>query len=72
MDVRTGDIFYADKVGLRRKEKEIGRPLAPLRPSQVEELRTLGADRRKNYMRNQPCVCGSGNKFKKCCWSDYA
>lgn len=27
--------------------------------------------RRKNWMRNKPCVCGSGEKFKKCCWSSY-
>ncbi len=20
--------------------------------------------------RNQPCICGSGKKYKKCCWSD--
>jgi len=26
---------------------------------------------RKNYMRNHSCVCGSGKKFKKCCWSQY-
>ena len=23
---------------------------------------------RKNTQRNQPCPCGSGQKFKKCCW----
>ena len=22
--------------------------------------------------RNQPCPCGSGKKFKKCCWAKYA
>ena len=21
-----------------------------------------------NNLRNKPCVCGSGKKFKKCCW----
>lgn len=24
--------------------------------------------RRKNKMKNKKCVCGSGKKFKKCCW----
>lgn len=28
--------------------------------------------RRKNYMRNKPCPCNSGKKFKKCCWSRLA
>lgn len=26
---------------------------------------------RKGYMRNKPCPCGSGRKFKKCHWSQY-
>jgi len=28
--------------------------------------------RHKNSLRNQPCPCGSGYKFKKCCWSKVA
>lgn len=24
---------------------------------------------RKNKYRNRPCICGSGKKFKSCCWS---
>ncbi|MGI2072157.1 SEC-C metal-binding domain-containing protein [Shewanella baltica] len=23
-------------------------------------------------MRNRECPCGSGHKFKKCCWGKYA
>ncbi len=26
---------------------------------------------RKNSMRNKPCGCGSGKKFKKCCWNKF-
>ena len=26
----------------------------------------------KNSLRNKPCPCGSGLKFKKCCWSKVA
>lgn len=26
----------------------------------------------KNSLRNKPCPCGSGHKFKKCCWSKVA
>jgi len=25
--------------------------------------------KRKNWMRNRLCPCGSGKKFKKCCWN---
>jgi len=24
-----------------------------------------------NQLRNVPCLCGSGKKYKKCCWSKY-
>lgn len=34
-----------------------------------ERPKTIG---RKNYMRNKPCQCGSGKKFKKCCWGKAA
>lgn len=26
----------------------------------------------KNSLRNKPCPCGSGHKFKKCCWAKVA
>lgn len=51
--------------------RQVGKPLTPLTEEQVKELRTMGADSRKGFMRNQPCVCGSGVKFKRCCWSKY-
>ena len=36
---------------------------------QARELAMRSPKKRKNWMRNQPCTCGSGRKFKKCCWS---
>lgn len=35
---------------------------------------TLGRLRieRRNSFRNKPCPCGSGRKFKKCCWNKVA
>ncbi len=32
--------------------------------SQLGKLRV----KHKNSLRNKPCPCGSGIKFKKCCW----
>ena len=32
-------------------------------PSKVPKL--------KGWMRNKPCLCGSGKKFKKCCLPKY-
>lgn len=45
--------------------------LVPITSEQHKELEPLGELKRKGYMRNQPCVCGSGEKFKKCCWNQY-
>ena len=36
-----------------------------------KELIPLSKPKRKKAMRNRACVCGSGKKFKKCCWSKY-
>ena len=46
--------------------------LIPLTDEQYEELVPLTRDERKGRMRNKPCICGSGEKFKKCCWSKYS
>lgn len=73
MDCKTGQIHrFNDKDELLKAEKRLGRQLAPLSEEQAKKLEPLGAPRRKNWMRNQPCPCGSNKKFKKCCWSKYA
>lgn len=46
--------------------------LVPLTKEQQEALEPLGGKQRKGYMRNKPCVCGSGIKFKRCCWDKFA
>ena len=46
--------------------------LVALDNKEAEMLEKLDKRQRKNWMRNQPCPCGSGNKFKKCCWSKFA
>ncbi len=40
-----------------------------LSEEQARELRMRSAKKRKNWMRNRPCKCGSGKKFKRCCWT---
>ena len=39
---------------------------------QAAKLRKQSIRNRKNWMRNRPCPCKSGKKFKKCCWSKMA
>lgn len=40
--------------------------------SSNENNNELFRDIRKNHMRNKPCPCGSGRKFKACCWNKYS
>jgi len=65
MDVRTGDIFEERKVAIERDEF-IKRMV--LHPS-VKQLRRrpVHPDAVGRVGRNEPCPCGSGKKFKKCC-----
>jgi uncharacterized protein YecA (UPF0149 family) len=72
MDCRTGQIHQMPSELAGKIMREEGRKLVPLSDEQVEKLTPMGANRRKNWMRNNPCPCDSGKKFKKCCWGKYA
>lgn len=77
MDCNNGHLYeltdaevkqYRDSLMVERD----GKRLVPLTEKQHEDVKPMEPARRKGYMRNQPCVCGSGVKFKRCCWSKYA
>ena len=70
MDSRTGRL-YRSITAIQAAEKQHGRQMIPLNEAQADAMEPMGARKRKGYMRNQPCVCGSGQKFKLCCWSKY-
>ena len=83
MDCRTGEIYEIVhepqraliQAALSRgaeKERQAFQSLAPLTEEQAAAAQTLPPKMRKGYMRNQPCVCGSEKKFKRCCWNTYA
>ncbi|MBZ0086494.1 MAG: SEC-C domain-containing protein [Thermomonas sp.] len=65
-------MYHGTKDQFEGIERELRRPLAPLTDEQARKLTPMNAHQRKGYMRNQPCVCGSGAKFKRCCWSKFA
>lgn len=71
MDGKTGKLMRLSDEAMREFERESGRQAIPLTEEQADALESLGARKRKGYMRNQPCVCGSGQKFKRCCWGKY-
>ena len=63
MNCNTGDIKEFDN------SDDIAAPYVPVREKDLTKLKHMAKFRRKGWMRNQPCICGSGKKFKKCCWS---
>lgn len=44
------------------------RNLFPISEFDRKCLTRQNAHKRKGWMRNQPCPCGSGKKFKQCHW----
>ena len=46
--------------------------LMPIPSDELEEVKEMNKPKRKNWMRNKPCPCKSGKKFKKCCWGKLA
>jgi preprotein translocase subunit SecA len=63
--------FFLDRV-----EEEIGKTMMAISINKIEENKK--AERTESPMvlkkgpgRNEPCPCGSGKKYKKCCWPKY-
>lgn len=77
MDSRTGDIYNVEefekfKKRLEKiKDSEELKHFIPLTDDEYNEFKPLDKKVRKNKMRNKLCLCGSGKKFKNCCWSKY-
>lgn len=66
------EIFELDKKELKAM-RDAGDKLMSLSAAQAEKLKGLTPDERgdwmrKNRNRNKSCPCGSGKKFKRCCW----
>lgn len=64
MNCDTGEI--------KRSDKGFQPPWVAIDEQEVPKVRRMNKNKRKAWMRNKPCVCGSGRKFKKCCWHKYA
>ena len=68
MDTRTGEILTPERV--RELYEQMGKTefhqwIKPMEiPPTPKQLRRHPA----RVGRNDPCPCGSGLKFKKCCW----
>jgi uncharacterized protein YecA (UPF0149 family) len=71
MQASTGEIFRGTEEYITGLEADLGEKLIPLTEEEDKVLSAKPKNKRKNWMRNKPCVCGSGRKFKRCCWGKY-
>lgn len=59
MDSR-GHLYQLDDEQRQFMERCTNSPLIPLTEKEYMELEPMRRPQRKNYMRNKPCLCGSG------------
>jgi len=70
MDTKTGDIFDAE--AQKKLQQEFCRTLKEMTYDPTfEQLarKPIHKDAIGRVGRNDECPCGSGKKFKKCCWT---
>jgi len=67
MDTRTGEIYDSKQFEeIKKKSRRTGE-LGFFKPMKVNPTPIQMARRPPKVGRNEPCPCGSGKKFKKCC-----
>jgi len=71
MDCNTGEIFDGSMIDQLIKSGAIAEPKR-FKPMQVPPTARQVARKPPRIRRNEPCPCGSGLKFKKCCLRDPA
>lgn len=68
MYVRTGDIYTEEQMRKRDEEMMTFMKRMNLPPSPKQLIRqATNTEAIGRVGRNEPCPCGSGQKFKKCC-----
>jgi len=67
-ETEQAKFFPIDEQDMTSKQKRL------MHVSRRDTRSTLGRLRieRRGSFRNKPCPCGSGRKFKKCCWNKVA
>lgn len=67
-----GNLYRLSSEEMRKFEEKNDKRLIALTEEQYQALEPMSLSRRKGHMRNKPCPCGSGAKFKRCCWHTYS
>lgn len=71
MDANTGGLINFESMEKLSEAMRSNKGLFPVTQQQANVLAPMSPTMRKGYMRNQPCPCGSGKKFKRCCWDSH-
>jgi uncharacterized protein YecA (UPF0149 family) len=66
-DVRSGEINSLEHFRNALTEDELSRFVRPVEVLGPGASATLAKTGRAKIGRNDPCLCGSGKKFKRCC-----
>lgn len=72
MDTRDGRIYTPDQLSAMREELELqgqGEEMRYFNEMEVPPINRQMKRKPPKVGRNEPCPCGSGKKFKKCCLS---
>ena len=73
MEVRDPDFEPADNIDELLDEAATAIPRATIILRKIAQFRTRPTTRRHSKIgRNEPCPCGSGLKYKRCCGADQA
>ncbi len=62
MNENASNAFARDMIMARKKEKLL------LIQKKLRDALAMSNRKLSNVGRNEPCPCGSGKKFKKCCY----
>jgi len=54
-----------------KEQQKLNQPFIRVFRDDLLKVKRMNKERRKGWMRNQPCICGSNKKFKKCCWDKF-
>jgi len=63
--LETIDLTIANNILRAELKPQTPRPAPTFQPQFKKQKR------KKKIGRNEPCPCGSGRKYKKCCWPKY-
>jgi len=71
--VRKQIVYTIYKIGLIRPQAEEKKEIRLSGPAKISNGEEAGSPffRHKKVGRNDSCPCGSGKKYKKCCWPKY-